>query len=231
MDEDYSPGWSVNKLMAGGSTKAGNTAVTKKPEETTAAPATEKPLVKGRPGPGLSFNEDANADEWLKIGNLYKRVSTLGGEELQIIKPSAPVAGTGGFVATGPTEIINGPMNVVAGKGEGLDFGFAFLGAAVDFISNYNDMRQLNWRNSDKYFHAKANFEAAGRGAGGAFFAEHFSNLREIWDQNVKGYPKSDSRLDQAANTFGRRQSMQYYKNEYLQALIKYRPTNLPKGY
>ena len=70
-----------------------------------------------------------------------------------------------------------------------------FSGAAYDFSKNYYDMRQANFLKSDKYFHAKANFQAAQRGPGGVFFAEHFSNLREIWDQNVKGYPRWDPPL------------------------------------
>lgn len=31
----------------------------------------------------------------------------------------------------------------------------------------YLDMRRANWKNSDKYFHARGNYDAARRGAGG----------------------------------------------------------------
>jgi RHS repeat-associated protein len=100
-----------------------------------------------------------------------------------------------------------------------------------DFYKNYKDMRQANWLYSDKYFHAKANFQASHRGPGGEFFAEHFSNLREIWDQRIKGYPRSDSQLDQDANRYGREQSKYFGPNEFREALKLYRPKNLPEKY
>ncbi len=103
--------------------------------------------------------------------------------------------------------------------------------AAFDFYKNYSDMRQANWKDSDKYFHAKANFQATHRGPGGEFFAERFSNLREIWDQRVKGYPFSDSQLDQRANLFGREQTNFFGPYEYREALEIYRPPLLPHKY
>lgn len=36
----------------------------------------------------------------------------------------------------------------------------------------YRDMREANWKNSDKYFHARGNYDAAQRGAGGEWAAE-----------------------------------------------------------
>nr|NQU89385.1 hypothetical protein [Bacteroidota bacterium] len=126
-------------------------------------------------------------------------------------------------------EIITTSVNQV------LDYSFLFpvdmYLAAYDFYSNYFDMREADWIKSDKYFHAKANFQAAHRGPGGEFFAEHFSNLREIYDQRIKGYPLSDSKLDQRANNFGRDQSRFYSPIEFREALNIYRPTNLPIKY
>jgi serum amyloid A protein len=104
-------------------------------------------------------------------------------------------------------------------------------GAASDFIKNYSDMRTANWKGSDKYFHAKANFQATQRGPGGKFFAEHFSNLREIWDQNVKGYPRLDSRLDQLANRYGRDKAATFSPDAFREALKVYRPLTLPSKY
>jgi hypothetical protein len=78
---------------------------------------------------------------------------------------------------------------------------------------------------------AKANFQATHRGPGGEFFAEHFSNLREIWDQNIKGFPLSDSELDQQANEYGREQAKSYEPAEFREALQTYRPKNLPLKY
>lgn len=108
-----------------------------------------------------------------------------------------------------------------------IEMGLAFY----DFQRNYLDMRQANWLNSDKYFHAKANFQASNRGPFGSFFAEHFSNLREIWDQRIKGYERFDSLLDQKANRYGRDQSKYYGPNDFRKALETYRPKNLPDKY
>jgi len=73
-------------------------------------------------------------------------------------------------------------------------------GAAGDMLGNYLDMRDANVKNSDKYFHCKGNCEATQRGSAGEATAEGIGNLREWWDQNVKGYPSSDSEEDQKAN-------------------------------
>lgn len=36
----------------------------------------------------------------------------------------------------------------------------------------YSDMREANWKNADKYFHARGNADAAQRGSGGKWAAE-----------------------------------------------------------
>jgi RHS repeat-associated protein len=104
-----------------------------------------------------------------------------------------------------------------------------FIGGATDFMKNYYEMREANTIGADKYFHAKANFEAASRGPGGEFFARHFSNLREIWDQNVKGYPRSDTLADQAANIWGRSQVV--IAPDGRSAAQPYRPNGLTVKY
>ncbi|HEY7811306.1 MAG TPA: RHS repeat-associated core domain-containing protein [Allosphingosinicella sp.] len=76
--------------------------------------------------------------------------------------------------------------------------------ASGDFARNYNDMRKANTIGADKYFHCKANCEAASRGPVGEFVAEKISNAREITDQRVKGDPRSASQADQRANRQGR---------------------------
>lgn len=43
---------------------------------------------------------------------------------------------------------------------------------AADMFRAYRDMREANWQNSDKYFHARGNHDAAQRGAGGRWAAE-----------------------------------------------------------
>jgi len=84
--------------------------------------------------------------------------------------------------------------------------GVQSIGAAKDFVKNYQAMRDANTIGADKYFHCKANCEASQRGAEGKAVATVISDTREFVDQNVKGDPKSASDADQAANAFGRAQ-------------------------
>ncbi|KAL4597468.1 serum amyloid A-5 protein-like [Arapaima gigas] len=46
----------------------------------------------------------------------------------------------------------------------------AYLGAR-DMWRAYSDMKEANWKTSDKYFHARGNYDAAGRGPGGKWAA------------------------------------------------------------
>ena len=115
-------------------------------------------------------------------------------------------------------------------------FPIDFAGGVYDFTSNYSDMREANWVNSDKYFHSKANFQATHRGPGGEYAAIKLSNLREIIDQRIKGDSRQDALADQAANMYGRNQAHHYkgvkIKNiNYQQAIPKYRPALLPLQY
>uniref|UniRef100_A0A672LEM3 Serum amyloid A protein n=1 Tax=Sinocyclocheilus grahami TaxID=75366 RepID=A0A672LEM3_SINGR len=47
--------------------------------------------------------------------------------------------------------------------------------SAKDMFRAYQDMRETNWKNSDKYFHARGNYDAASRGPGGRWAAEVIS--------------------------------------------------------
>ncbi len=76
--------------------------------------------------------------------------------------------------------------------------------APSDLRRNYFDMREADTKGGDKYFHCKANCEAASRGTVGELVAEKISNVREITDQRIKGDPRSASEADQAANRQGR---------------------------
>ncbi|XP_022623570.1 serum amyloid A-5 protein-like [Seriola dumerili] len=73
---------------------------------------------------------------------------------------------------------------------------------ARDMLRAYKDMRDANWKNSDKYFHARGNYDAAQRGSGGRWAAEVISNARE-WAQERMGHGAEDSEADQAANRWG----------------------------
>ncbi|KAK2920137.1 serum amyloid A [Channa argus] len=74
---------------------------------------------------------------------------------------------------------------------------------AGDMWRAYGDMREANYKNSDKYFHARGNYDAAQRGSGGRLAAEVISNARE-WVQEKMGHGAEDSEADQHANRWGR---------------------------
>nr|XP_020142143.1 serum amyloid A-1 protein-like isoform X1 [Microcebus murinus] len=97
---------------------------------------------------------------------------------------------------------------------------FSFLGEAAggawDMWRAYSDMREANYINADKYFHARGNYDAAQRGPGGVWAAEkislvihlllaclHHSDARE-GIQKLMGHGAEDSLADQAANEWGR---------------------------
>ncbi|MDH5255528.1 MAG: hypothetical protein OEW72_06375, partial [Gammaproteobacteria bacterium] len=82
--------------------------------------------------------------------------------------------------------------------------GTGLVCARNTFLRNYQDMRTANVIGADKYFHCKANCEATRCGGLGQPAACTASDLREWWDQNIKGYPPSDSLADQVANEYGR---------------------------
>lgn len=110
-----------------------------------------------------------------------------------------------------------------------------FYGGTKDMWRNYKDMREANWKveGTDKFFHAKANYEAATRGLGGRHAAAVISNAREIAQFPVDivktAFNKNrrfsdvvaDYKADQAANRWGRNGGDPN----------KYRPSSLPQKY
>ncbi len=58
-----------------------------------------------------------------------------------------------------------------------LTISLCFVGAK-DMLHAYRDMRQANWKDSDKYFHARGNYDAARRGPGGRWAAEVIRYVR-----------------------------------------------------
>lgn len=101
------------------------------------------------------------------------------------------------------------------------------FGASGDFGSNYMDMREANTIGADKYFHCKANCEAARRGGPGAGVAELLSDSREWFDQNVRGDSPQASRADQAANSYGRSQAIAQPTMPCSAICARYRPAGL----
>lgn len=91
---------------------------------------------------------------------------------------------------------------------------------AHDMWRAYRDMKGANWKNSDKYFHARGNYDAAKRGAGGRWAARVISDARE-WAQERMGHGNEDAEADQRANRHGRNGGDPNV----------YRPKGLPKKY
>ncbi|KAF7657231.1 hypothetical protein LDENG_00030010 [Lucifuga dentata] len=76
---------------------------------------------------------------------------------------------------------------------------------AHDMWRAYSDMKEANWKvpDTDKYFHARGNYDAAQRGPGGKWAAEVISDARE-WVQEGLGRHHEDTLADQEANRWGR---------------------------
>ncbi|XP_075440987.1 serum amyloid A-5 protein-like [Ascaphus truei] len=85
----------------------------------------------------------------------------------------------------------------------------------------YFDMRDANYKDADKYFHARGNYDAAQRGSGGRWAAEVLSDGRENFQSGVSGRGAEDTLADQEANRWGRDG----------RDPNKYRPKGLPEKY
>lgn len=81
---------------------------------------------------------------------------------------------------------------------------FGTLAPVIDFGRNYADMYIKNLNPSDKFFHCKANYEAASRGGYGGAIAAELGNLREWFDRKIKGDSQEASDADLRANFRGR---------------------------
>ncbi|CAL4112357.1 unnamed protein product [Meganyctiphanes norvegica] len=104
---------------------------------------------------------------------------------------------------------------------KGYNFGRGAVRGTGSMYNAYSDMRDANWRNSDKYFHARGNHNAAQHGPGGRWASEKISNAREWVDRNIKGDSMASSLADQAANIHGRNGGNPN----------KFRPNGLPSHY
>ena len=104
---------------------------------------------------------------------------------------------------------------------KGARFAQGAVQGARDMYRAYSDMRRANYRNSDKYFHARGNYDAAQRGEGGRWAARVISNARENWQSSVSGRGHEDTAADQEANEWGRNGGDPN----------RYRPRDLPEQY
>jgi hypothetical protein len=91
------------------------------------------------------------------------------------------------------------------------------LGAATDFARAYIELREANTHRADKYFHCRANCEAAARGEVGAELSETISNTRETVDHlknQARGMSAQrsfeDCLDDTKANDLGREAGMKF---------------------
>nr|WP_269318612.1 MULTISPECIES: RHS repeat-associated core domain-containing protein [unclassified Halomonas] len=102
---------------------------------------------------------------------------------------------------------------------------------SLSFGRNYLDMREANTIGGDKYFHCKANCEAAQGGNGGGSAAKCISDTREWFDQHIKGNSVSSSEDDQVANHHGRNNGAANSTEDCSQICELFRPNGLPSQY
>lgn len=108
--------------------------------------------------------------------------------------------------------------------------------AFLDMWKNYTDMREANVIGADRYFHCKANYEAAERGWDGFAMAGFISNMREVGnlvlDPIKKGIlPVEDTINDQKANNYGRNAPRSKIFSSAREACEIYRPKGLDDKY
>ncbi|CAM4518511.1 unnamed protein product [Leuciscus chuanchicus] len=92
---------------------------------------------------------------------------------------------------------------VVGTQAEWYHFPAEAYHGAKDMWQAYQDMIEANTKESDKYFHARGNYDAAERGPGGKWAAEVISDGVEAL-QGLRRHGNSDSEADQEASRWGR---------------------------
>ncbi|MCB1650752.1 MAG: hypothetical protein KDI46_01735 [Alphaproteobacteria bacterium] len=100
-----------------------------------------------------------------------------------------------------------------------------------DFIRNRKDMIEADTIDADKYFHCKANYEAAERGQVSSFIADALSMGREIYGQVIKNDPLTDMVEDQKANRYGRKAARSGKYKSASEACATFRPKALDEKY
>ena len=79
-----------------------------------------------------------------------------------------------------------------------------------DMFRNYNTMKEMKLKESDPFFHCKANYEATKRsGVYGAGVANIIDAGKEMKDIFINKYPIADSVRDYRANLRGQRGALQ----------------------
>ncbi|KFZ28658.1 hypothetical protein IDAT_07865 [Pseudidiomarina atlantica] len=103
--------------------------------------------------------------------------------------------------------------------------------ADLDFYNNYQDMRNANTIGADKYFHCKANCQAASRGLGGQIESMIVSEVRELTDQYLKGDSEQACNEDREANDYGRKHGSNSSYESCSEICSPFRPPGLPGKY
>lgn len=91
-------------------------------------------------------------------------------------------------------------------------------GTVISFVTNYILLLSERDGSMDKFYHSKANCEAAQRGILGSLTADGLSNLKELYDSYTYIHTHkvsveeaiADSQRDQVANHEGRRRGREY---------------------
>lgn len=133
------------------------------------------------------------------------------------------------YVGNNPISFID-PLGLYPGEGIVNFFSDAF-GADADFWRNYQDMRNANTIGADKYFHCKANCEAAQRGLGGSIESQLLSELRELTDEYLKGDPRQACDADRQANNHGRKGGTNNPDTSCRDTCSPFRPNGLSPQY
>jgi hypothetical protein len=170
-----------------------------------------------RPEDVASF--DPSGSDGRNGGTVHVRGHTRDGHQVSAYERAAP--GGGGY---------KGHEGNTPGREDGAKPKH-FGGAFGDFLRNYTDMREANFKESDKYFHCKANCEASRRGLAGEATAIGISELREWLDHHIKGDSQKDCDDDRAANRHGLNSAKKNPNQSCRQACDVYRPKGLPGKY
>jgi len=107
------------------------------------------------------------------------------------------------------------------------------------FLTNYKEMKDADTHGADKYFHARANYNAAQQGIVGSVVAKMISDLREWTDNyrnvNEKGYDPvfslQDINEDQQANEVGRELGHRFPTAPAYEKLKHLMPNGFPARY
>lgn len=134
------------------------------------------------------------------------------------------------FVKNNPVTLTD-PTGLYPGE-DIIEFFPDAIGADFDFWRNYWNMREAKTHGADKYFHCKANCEAARRGPGGQLESWLVSESRELWDQyGPKQDPASACDEDRRANNHGRQSGSNDRAVDCSQACSGFRPGGLDPKY